>query len=186
MTAIAIGPDLIMPSEWLVELLDSTPAFNTIEVAQAMLNTVILHYNSILHQLETPETYRPYGFPDAPTKPEIVLWATEWVQGFDRAFMLRPKAWISMMRNENGQALLAPIVLFVGHEGKPTIKDPSEELVAIRLETAPRIPEVIPAIRDYWREMHEQPLPGRSPRPGRNEPCPCGSQKKYKRCCGSN
>ncbi|MFZ9595349.1 MAG: SEC-C metal-binding domain-containing protein [Bdellovibrionia bacterium] len=23
-----------------------------------------------------------------------------------------------------------------------------------------------------------------SPSPGRNEPCPCGSQKKFKRCCG--
>lgn len=26
----------------------------------------------------------------------------------------------------------------------------------------------------------------RAPRmPGRNEPCPCGSGKKYKRCCGA-
>ncbi len=25
-----------------------------------------------------------------------------------------------------------------------------------------------------------------APRPGRNEPCPCGSGKKYKKCCGSN
>jgi len=24
-----------------------------------------------------------------------------------------------------------------------------------------------------------------SPRIGRNEPCPCGSGKKYKRCCGA-
>ncbi len=24
-----------------------------------------------------------------------------------------------------------------------------------------------------------------TPRPGRNEPCPCGSGKKYKKCCGT-
>ena len=24
-----------------------------------------------------------------------------------------------------------------------------------------------------------------TPRPGRNEPCPCGSGKKYKKCCGA-
>jgi SEC-C motif-containing protein len=24
-----------------------------------------------------------------------------------------------------------------------------------------------------------------APRPGRNEPCPCGSGKKYKKCCGN-
>jgi len=28
-----------------------------------------------------------------------------------------------------------------------------------------------------------QPLPGTN-KPGRNQPCPCGSGKKYKRCCG--
>lgn len=25
-----------------------------------------------------------------------------------------------------------------------------------------------------------------TPRPGRNDPCPCGSGKKYKKCCGSS
>jgi SWIM/SEC-C metal-binding protein len=30
------------------------------------------------------------------------------------------------------------------------------------------------------------PTPVRTqPQPGRNDPCPCGSGKKYKRCCGS-
>jgi SWIM/SEC-C metal-binding protein len=30
------------------------------------------------------------------------------------------------------------------------------------------------------------PLPTRvQPQPRRNDPCPCGSGKKYKRCCGS-
>jgi uncharacterized protein len=26
----------------------------------------------------------------------------------------------------------------------------------------------------------------RGPVPGRNDPCPCGSGRKYKRCCGAN
>jgi uncharacterized protein len=186
LTAIAIGPDMVMPSEWLEALWDSAPAFKAIEDVQAMMNTLMLHYNSILRQLEAPETYRPCGFPDDPTALEIVSWATEWVQGFDRATKLRPKEWLSMLRNESCRDILSPIMLFVKHEGKPTIKDPSEELVAIMAETAPLIPEVIPEIRDYWREAHEQPRQHRSRRPGRNEPCPCGSQKKYKRCCGSN
>lgn len=30
----------------------------------------------------------------------------------------------------------------------------------------------------------ELPLPAR--KVGRNEPCPCGSGKKYKKCCGLN
>ncbi len=37
----------------------------------------------------------------------------------------------------------------------------------------------------------DEPLPppvetirGQNDKPGRNEPCPCGSGKKYKQCCG--
>ena len=31
----------------------------------------------------------------------------------------------------------------------------------------------------------ENEIERRSPRVGRNEPCPCGSKKKYKKCCGA-
>ncbi|MFT9447432.1 SEC-C metal-binding domain-containing protein [Gluconobacter japonicus] len=29
-------------------------------------------------------------------------------------------------------------------------------------------------------------VPAMSTKVGRNEPCPCGSGKKYKKCCGMN
>ena len=32
--------------------------------------------------------------------------------------------------------------------------------------------------------VRSKPLVRQSPRTGRNEPCPCGSGKKFKRCCG--
>lgn len=35
----------------------------------------------------------------------------------------------------------------------------------------------IPKVETYRREK---------PKIGRNDPCPCGSGKKYKKCCGSN
>jgi SEC-C motif domain protein len=30
-----------------------------------------------------------------------------------------------------------------------------------------------------------QPVPQSAPKVGRNDPCPCGSGKKYKKCCGA-
>ena len=30
----------------------------------------------------------------------------------------------------------------------------------------------------------QKPMPGTAGKIGRNEPCPCGSGKKYKKCCG--
>ncbi|MBQ4439522.1 MAG: YchJ family protein [Kiritimatiellae bacterium] len=32
----------------------------------------------------------------------------------------------------------------------------------------------------------ERPMVRETPRIGRNDPCPCGSGKKYKKCCGKN
>jgi len=33
-------------------------------------------------------------------------------------------------------------------------------------------------------EFVQPPKPGKIPKFGRNEVCPCGSQRKYKKCCG--
>ena len=30
----------------------------------------------------------------------------------------------------------------------------------------------------------QQPFVRQNPKIGRNDPCPCGSGKKYKKCCG--
>lgn len=40
----------------------------------------------------------------------------------------------------------------------------------------------------YFREGREgvrKPVVHEGPRVGRNDPCPCGSGRKYKRCCGA-
>ena len=39
---------------------------------------------------------------------------------------------------------------------------------------------------DAWAEEAESAdSPAAAPKVGRNEPCPCGSGKKYKKCCGA-
>jgi hypothetical protein len=46
--------------------------------------------------------------------------------------------------------------------------------------------EVLDAEERWGRETRSAPAPtvAAEPRPGRNEPCTCGSGKKFKRCCG--
>ncbi|HMM86229.1 MAG: UPF0149 family protein [Gammaproteobacteria bacterium] len=41
-------------------------------------------------------------------------------------------------------------------------------------------------LRVYWLDHAPTHAPIRvAPRPGRNDPCPCGSGRKYKKCCGA-
>jgi preprotein translocase subunit SecA len=35
-------------------------------------------------------------------------------------------------------------------------------------------------------EVHNAPIVNMVEKVGRNDPCPCGSGKKYKKCCGRN
>ena len=63
-------------------------------------------------------------------------------------------------------------------------------------EAAEFIPDCVTAIAAYWRgkgpkqismplAADPQPQPDRAPtKVGRNDPCPCGSGKKFKKCCG--
>ena len=43
-----------------------------------------------------------------------------------------------------------------------------------------------PSLDSPEGESGRQPVVNREPEIGRNEPCPCGSGKKYKNCCGKN
>jgi preprotein translocase subunit SecA len=69
---------------------------------------------------------------------------------------------------------------------KAKIKATEEEEVGIFLQ-APK--NFIHSQYKALTKTKEQPEPAKSPEPsakkvGRNEPCPCGSGKKYKKCCG--
>ena len=37
---------------------------------------------------------------------------------------------------------------------------------------------------ERYERQHLRRLPSKAVKIGRNDPCPCGSGKKYKRCCG--
>jgi preprotein translocase subunit SecA len=36
----------------------------------------------------------------------------------------------------------------------------------------------------FSQQEDETPMPQPAGKPGRNDPCPCGSGKKFKKCCG--
>jgi uncharacterized protein len=42
-------------------------------------------------------------------------------------------------------------------------------------------------LREIWRSIGARVVQViREEKPGRNDPCSCGSGKKYKKCCGTN
>jgi hypothetical protein len=60
-----------------------------------------------------------------------------------------------------------------------------EELVKIALDQRLMMAGMKPAFFEENFDDEDEPQPAVSDKVGRNDPCPCGSGKKYKKCCGA-
>ena len=66
--------------------------------------------------------------------------------------------------------------------------DAHPELERRHGEYAESLAEAVLAIRDWWLPLRKEKstLRREDPKTGRNDLCPCGSGRKYKKCCGIN
>lgn len=189
LTAIAIGPELVLPSEWMSGLWGGDgPIFADGAQAQTILSAIMARYNQILQQLDgSRRDFRPLYAPQAPAEPPPMALVAQWANGFWKGMLLRSGDWRPLVVEEGARNLLAPIVCFVEDAaGRRLLKDTVGEDDDLLKKARDLIPTVVLGMHDYWRQ---RAAPSRAPRParrpGRNEPCPCGSGRKYKRCCGA-
>jgi uncharacterized protein len=114
----------------------------------------------------------------------------DWCAGFMEAVVLDFDDWQPLFDDKAGCALLAPILTLgteVGWEELDASADSEVESEAA-LEA---LGSSVEAIAAYWRlgwrtkvsASKETNLRARALRPGRNDPCPCGSGRKFKKCC---
>jgi len=88
------------------------------------------------------------------------------------------------------EALDAIVALTEDDEDEPTLSALSEDgppsVSAARLNTYGEALWAVYDLREIWRDIGPRvETVHRVPTPGRNDPCSCGSGKKYKKCCGA-
>ena len=59
------------------------------------------------------------------------------------------------------------------------------DLVQFALDERLRLHGLEPVFTAEEEDAEPEPEPPPAEKPGRNDPCPCGSGKKYKKCCGA-
>ncbi len=96
--------------------------------------------------------------------------------------------WQPLFDNAQGQAWLHPLYL----PGTEEVSDEDELLVRWpnqREQLSEQIPDSVAAIYRFWlphrSAINETTIQRAAPKIGRNDPCPCGSEKKFKKCCGA-
>jgi uncharacterized protein len=195
LAGIAVGPELVRPSEWLPLVWGGeAPEFASLDEANAILGAIMCRYNEILTQV-ADAAFAPVFRADR----DGALIAMDWAEGFLRAVMLRADAWKPLFTSKRDGKFLILILSLCGDEEGDSLLGLSPEVEDRIVEQAPDlIPACVIEIAAYWRRKGSKQVsmpfgPGPRFEPdrtasnvGRNDPCPCGSGKKFKKCCGRN
>lgn len=177
MTAVIVSPDTVSPSEWLPLIVDLEGTDDSIEEAQLGVNLMLFQYNKILKSLTSKkENFEPFFWKD---EHEQTI-AQDWAQGFVDGMRLKMDGWSPIFKDEKKRMAIIPMLV---------LADP-ERYQRERAQTEPPFDEfmdelrqMIPGAVQFLDDDRQNQLVRTSAKVGRNAPCPCGSGKKYKKCC---
>jgi uncharacterized protein len=190
LTAIAIGPETIMPSEWLPRVWGEdgkqAPKFKNGKEEERILNLIMRFMNEVLVTFEVaPKEFEPL-FVEHEHEGQMLIDAEAWCWGFWEGMELREGSWDEIFDSEIAD-LMRPIYLLgadeIQEDELPEVEDPVKaHKLALAIEAN------LPAIHKFWvprRKAAVGTIKRDEPKVGRNDDCPCGSGKKYKKCCGA-
>lgn len=183
LTAILSSPIDIEPADWMLAVwggADFVPRWANDRERDRFVNLTLQHMDDIGERLgDYPEQYEPLFGTREEEGQEITI-VEEWCFGYMRGVDLSD--WSALP--ENLQPQLDAIALH-GREANFTRLDAltAEAYIA----SVDLLKPAALSLCHYWLENPQsapvqQPVKNES-KTGRNDPCPCGSGKKYKNCC---
>ena len=180
-TAAAVGPEGVETAELLELVWDMMADPDGARLLSTPIeNSLAAMRNEIAEIMRSgPADYEP-RFAGLPNELD---WAAIWSDGFQTTMTLRPAAWEALARESRwSPALLAIMRLTRGDHDVleclcPRDRGPGD-VDKLLQQCADDVNLAVAGIYRYW---HKRPLATRGV--GRNAPCPCGSGRKYKKCC---
>ncbi|HWT55205.1 MAG TPA: UPF0149 family protein [Rhodocyclaceae bacterium] len=194
LTAIALGPVDIPVPQWLPRVWGpadkDVPRFRNEEQADRILALIVRQLNGILRTLQLDiENYTPIVdeiTQDGVDYDDAEMWAFGFMAGINQA----RTAWQPVFEQPEVLETLKPVFLL----SAKNLTAEQQQLVATpqqRSALAAQLPAMVAALYAFW-EPYRKAQSANGPEPlrvdakvGRNDPCPCGSGKKFKKCCGS-
>lgn len=190
--ALIAGPETVMPSEYNREVfggeMSDACEFSSLEEANEIFGLMMRHWNTIAGTLFRGEVYVPLLLEDE----HGVAHGNDWARGFMRGMHIRHDGWAELVNDEEcGGCLIPMMMLCHEHDEDPKMR-PKPITPEKREEVIAHMAAGLVGTYRYFRARRETypsspaPEPQRgTPKVGRNDLCPCGSGKKYKKCCGN-
>jgi uncharacterized protein len=185
--ALIAGPEVVPPSEYLPEVFggEMSNIFAGIDEANDILGLIMRRWNVIANTLHRGDVYLPVLLEDE----EGVCHGNDWSHGFVRGMEMRKAGWGELIADEKHYGcLVAVMALYHEHDPDPELRPgpiSPEQREEILVQMAAGIVRAYRYFRSELSARADRFEAQSSPdKIGRNDPCPCGSGKKYKRCCG--
>jgi len=193
--ALICGPETVLPSEYLPHVwggqMVNEPEFAAKPILQQFLSLSMRHWNTICQTLQSGDVFLPLLLDDE----NGVAHANDWASGFMRGMEMRRDSWSVLMDDEEHGGSLVPI-LALAHEHHPDPEmRPYKEPISADMRERLIAGAAAGVVSIYLYFEANRLLEARAraaartfrhevPKVRRNDPCPCGSGKKFKHCCG--
>ena len=182
MMALLSGPDALNPTSWLPEILGEESLFDAKERTEIerLVMAMAADMRMKLNEKILPDLW---FYEDEAGNPDFYTWCNAYLYALD----IVPTDWFETVEQEEFEDLFYPIMALGGiyddeENGEVILHLNEKELTQLESD----LPHVLLDIYWYWQAIINKPQTVRreGEKVGRNDPCPCGSGKKYKACCG--
>lgn len=187
LTALVIGPETVMPSKWMQDIWGDEVIWYDMEEAQNIFGLIMSFYNTIIKTVTSPAGNFKLMLisQDAEYDSFDILenWCTGFMAGVDISF----ETWEPIFKSKADKEIMMPIVFFGTDRGRETLAKIPESSELKFDHWVDLIQKSVHAVYNHWltyrREVHKTTHHAITNNVGRNEPCHCGSGKKFKHCC---
>jgi yecA family protein len=183
--ALACAPQMIAPSQWMAKIWggqSQMPEWESEDEFRVVVSALMNYHNQVMEYFHDGN-FKPLFLGGKKADGSESLIVEDWCEGFARGLSVWGEMPPSQM--EKLISLIEPIRLFITAEGYAALKNMSDDDV---LQQQHKITDNVRRIyKAFFRPLPAKP-PAREPdmaaqKAGRNDPCPCGSGKKFKKCC---
>jgi uncharacterized protein len=198
--AALAGPQALDEEIWLPQILGDENAMKTeagIEAAGLLRSYAAALEDELAHG-EPPALILYAKDGDEEGRSDYAPWCEAYLAGVDSC----EQDWFDALGEEDADEddeeigyvdeRLFPMLMLTG-EAEAAAREhgeewpEGEELETLRNDCEEDLPQAVAELYRFWRAKRGTPTLHRAaPKVGRNDPCPCGSGKKFKNCCGAN
>lgn len=182
------------PLDNLVRICGEDKVWESAEEAREVMTALMGYWNEIGDRLkrkpdpEDPRCYPHIELPEEydPAKPPKGSYGREFARSFLAAVEDFPRSAKLLLMDPEARHWMAPIQALA--DGHSLEKKGGRLAFEERMAMIAELPECIAGLGSFWNAAggaRVSPPARAESLPGRNDPCPCGSGKKYKKCHGA-